>query len=177
LKQSEISDRQSFSAFSNPALERRIRKTVWIIVGAAVTLVLIYWLVLTVVAHAPEKASGRFIDDLTSSNSVAAYELTYPGFRTQISKSQLAAYDKKITDVITGPPQLYDKEVYIFGKSSSYAVMLYKAPALNKSRELYIKTDLAKINGQWQVSYIYINGSPEQPTLDTKPALHYRAVL
>lgn len=127
-----------------------LAKKISIAVGAIVVFILGIFIIATMATSAPLKVSDEFIADVKSGDSAAGYDLMSSGAKEVTSPNDLKTVVDKIGPVLTGKPEVQNKEIKVETGKVSTAKVVYKIAGSDNINHI-ITINLVEENKQWKV--------------------------
>ncbi|HSX05709.1 MAG TPA: hypothetical protein VLF69_04530 [Candidatus Saccharimonadales bacterium] len=139
-------------------------KVVGIIAVIFIVAIIVAVIVATTATKAPQKISDQFVNDLQSSNSSAAYALTSKTFQQATTEEQLDNIIQRVGPVLQGQEKVTGRAIEKSAGMPETAVLVYTVKTSNGNK--YIRTELQKSGGVWQVINFRSANNPLDTTVE-----------
>lgn len=140
-------------------------KVVGVIVAAFIVLIVAGVLVANIATRAPQKVSDQFISDIQAGNTPAAYALTSKAFQQTTSQDQLNTIIEQVGPVLKGQVKVTGRNIQKSTGIPTTSVLVYTDKTSSNGTH-YIKTELQKNSGVWQIINFRSSATPLSTTVE-----------
>jgi hypothetical protein len=126
-------------------------KVVSVVVIVVIVAVATIFVLVNEATKAPQKISDRFVNDLQSGDTSAAYALTSSAFQATTTQDQLDTTFKQVSPLLQGQEKVTGRKIETSTGTPTTAILVYTVPTSGGDK--YIKVELQQNGGVWQVIF------------------------
>ena len=147
---SEIVNKYKSALMNTPDKRWSVKRIILIIIGVFVTFAVALAVILNISTSAPLKVSDELMAAIQANNSTAAYELLADDLKATVDTNDLAVIVKQYSELLTGKPEVKNKEISNGNSSSNSAKITYNITGSDNATYEFT-VNLVQKNGVWKV--------------------------